>query len=140
MEPDAALIAAAITDAALCAACIARKSGVPQLRVEAVLAVIGESIQLVRQMKSCAGCLSITQVFCLPNGAAKRGTRGEILSFLQQRPGAALCADCIASHVFGPKNIDVAMRQLEGHGIHRRYARCSACGKLRLVASVPSSN
>ena len=53
---------------------------------------------------------------------------------------AALCADCIATKMFGNKNIDAAMRQLEGNGAHRRYAHCSACGKLRLVASVSSSN
>jgi len=138
--PDAALIAAAITGAPLCVDCIARKSGVPQPGVEAVLAVIGASISLIRRTESCAGCLAIAQVFGLPNGGPKRGTRGHIVRFLEEHPGGAFCADCIASHLFGTKNIDVALRQIEGGGVHRRYAACSACGKPRLVASVSSSN
>ena len=140
-DANAGLIIAVITDAPMCGECIARKSGMPKERLERVLATIAETIKVTHSMGPCAACLSIDMVFSLANGGATRGTtRREILRFLEQHRDAAFCASCVASQLYGGRDIDVAMRHLEGHGVHRHYGRCSACGLIRLVASAPSSN
>jgi hypothetical protein len=69
-----------------------------------------------------------------------RTTQQTILTFLRQHGGEAFCADCITRRLFDGRNIDVAMRHLEGSGVHRRHARCSACGKSRLIALLPAQS
>ena len=73
--------------------------------------------------------------------ARSNGTQRAILNFLSQHAGSAYCAACISAEVFGDgRNIDVALRHLEGNGVYRRHERCSACRRVKLVASLPSAN
>jgi hypothetical protein len=139
-DADVGLLIAVMTDAPTCGDCIARKSGVPTQRVEPTLAAVDNTIKIIQSMGPCAACLSITMVFCVANGrGTPRRMRREILSYLEEQRDAAFCASCIASQL-AMSNIDVALRQLEGLRVHRRYGRCSQCRQVRLVASAPSSN
>src|SRR5207237_9972386 len=115
----------------------------------ALLTTIGGNIALVVETRRCDACLETERTYRLatdgshPNGDATprpNGTRHSIRRFLGEHPGSAFCTDCITAGLFPGKNIDVAMRLLEGNGVHRRNGRCSCCGKMRLVASLPSSN
>src|SRR5205814_5847158 len=83
------------------------------------------------------------------DGAAELGTANParpfktqltILNFLGQHRGSTFCTECIAAKLFPGQTIDVAMRTLEGNGLRRLHGPCSACGKARLVASLPSTN
>ena len=77
----------------------------------------------------------------LANGASRpRSTQRAILGFLEGHAGSAFCASCISAQVVGGKDIDVAMRHLEGSGMLRRHGRCSGCGRLRLVGTLPALN
>jgi len=72
------------------------------------------------------------------NGAEKTRslTRDTIVRFLEEQRGEVFCADCITRRLCPGKNIDVAMRHLEGNGLRRRHGQCSACGKSRLVSGL----
>jgi hypothetical protein len=146
---DAALLMTLITGVPLCQACISHRSGIPASRVDDLLKNVRASIALCVTTRPCAACLETRRTYCLDGAAAAgtreatlpNGTQHAILNLLGQQPGSAFCSDCIAAKVFtGKKNIDVAMRLLEGNGMYRRHDRCSACGKSRLVASLPSPN
>jgi hypothetical protein len=52
--------------------------------------------------------------------------------------GEEFCAKCLSAELFGGRDIDVPMRQVEGSGVRRFHGRCSVCGKLRLVATLPT--
>jgi len=146
---DAGLLVTMITGVSCCLQCISKRSGMPEGRVDALLTTIGGNIALVVETRRCDACLETKRTYRLavdgshPNGDATtrpNGTRHSIRRFLGEHPGSAFCTDCITAGLFPGKNIDVAMRLLEGNGVHRRNGRCSSCGKMRLVASVLSSN
>jgi hypothetical protein len=144
---DAAIVVTMITDVSLCLECIAKKSGLPLTRIGALLTTIAANIALVVETGRCDACLETMTTVRLDShrpgideATRPRVTRDAILRFLRQHPDRAFCADCISTTIFAGKNIDVAMRHLEGNGVHRWHARCSACAKLRLVAGLPSSN
>jgi len=146
---DAVLLVTMITGMSSCLECISKRSGVPVSRVDALLTTISGNIALVVEARRCEACLETKRTYRLatdgsnPNGEAAarpNGTRHAIRRFLGQHPGTAFCMDCISATLFPGKNIDVAMRLLEGNGVQRRNGRCSTCGKMRLVAGVPSSN
>jgi hypothetical protein len=143
---DAGLVVAMVTGVALCLECISHRSGVPGPRVATMLTTVAGTIALIVKAGRCDVCLVTRRTYRLdaaaahPEATRPRRTQHAIMSFLTQRAGEGFCADCITRRLFTGKNIDVAMRHLEGNGVHRRHARCSACGKLRLVAGLPSSN
>jgi hypothetical protein len=145
---DAGLVAAAITDASLCVECIARRSGVPVTRVDAVLTTIAMTLAVAMITTRCAACLETRRTFRLGTPVRRPGVKSAprrraiqeaILRFLKEHPGQTFCADCISRRLFAGKDIDVAMRHLEGNGVHRHHSQCVSCGKARLVASVPLS-
>ena len=132
----------------LCVDCVAKKSGLPVPRVDAMLATIAGNLTLSAQSGRCDGCLQSKPTFRLDSDAAgppldtttgRRVTQHAILRFLRDHAGKVFCADCISTRVLGGKNIDVAMRHLEGNGVARRHASCAGCGKRRLTAGLPSS-
>jgi hypothetical protein len=146
---DEAAVVTVITGASLCLECIAKKSGVPPPRVDAVLTMIAGTVALVMETHRCGACLETRKTFSVDSARHRPGlveatrprvTQDTILGFLRQQPGRAFCAECIRRGILAGKNIDVALRHLEGNGMPRRHARCSACGKLRLVAGLPSSD
>ncbi len=146
---EAGLLVTMITGVSVCLECISKRSGIPVPRVDALLTTIIGNITLVVKTRRCDACLATKRTYCLatdgsnPNGEAAtrpNGTQHAIRYFLGQHPGTAFCTECITARLFPGKNIDVAMRLLEGDGVHRRSGRCSTCGKMRLVASVPASN
>src|SRR6266542_3585041 len=145
---DAAVVLTMILASPLCLDCITRKSGVPAQRVEAILTTITGTLTLVARSGRCDACLETTRTFRLDSAAAgpridgttrRRVTQHAILRFLGEQTGKAFCADCISTRLFGGKNIDVAMRHLEGNGALRRHGVCSSCGKRRLVAGLPAN-
>jgi hypothetical protein len=141
------MVVMTITGVGICPDCIAHRTGIPGPRVDDVLSRIARTIMLSVTTRACAACLKTTTTYCLdgadgngrrpPKAVRPPGTQYAILNFLGQHPGKRFCADCVAATLFPGKNIDVAMRQVEGNGVHRRHGACSACGKLRLVASLP---
>ncbi len=147
---EAAAVLAMITRVSLCQDCICHKSGIPASRVDDILTTLAATIVLSVGTRPCTACLEAKTTYGFDGRATHpstrevtrpNGTQHAILNFLGQQPGGAFCSDCIATKVFtGKKNIDVAMRLLEGNGMYRRHDRCSACGKSRLVASLPSPN
>jgi hypothetical protein len=60
--------------------------------------------------------------------------RQNVLAFLAAHPGEAYCSGCVEAAI-GATAVDVAMREVEGHGVRRRQGPCAGCGKLRLVSS-----
>lgn len=141
---DAALVVSIITGLPLCHDCIARRTGIPLARVDSILTSTARAIVLLTKTQPCAACLETKTTYGLgdspPQPTRPNGTRQAILNFLGQQPGKQFCAECIAGKLFAGKNIDVALRHLEGNGMDRRNGHCSACGKPRLVASLPSAN
>lgn len=132
----------------LCLDCITKKSGVPAARVEVILTTIAGTLTLVAQSGPCDACLETARTFHLDSAVAgpridgmtrRRVTQHAILRFLGEQTGKAFCADCISTRLFGGKNIDVAMRHLEGNGAVRRHGVCASCGKRRLVAGLPAN-
>ena len=145
---DAAVVLTTILASALCLDCITKKSGVPAARVEAVLTTIAGTLTLVAQSGRCDACLETARTFRLDSAVAgpridgttrRRVTQHAILRFLGEQTGKTFCADCISTRLFGGKNIDVAMRHLEGNGAARRHGICASCGKRRLVAGLPAN-
>jgi len=67
------------------------------------------------------------------------GTTAVIRRFLHEHAGKAFCMRCISAALFNGRDIDVAMRRLEGSGLIRRHGRCSECDKTRLVAGVTAN-
>jgi len=142
---DACVIAEMITDTAMCLPCISKRTGVPIEQVNAVLRSITGTFRLSIGMRRCAVCRARKTAFGIStdgnsshhtNGA----TRSAIVSFLEEHRGEAFCSRCISFRLFEGRDIDVAMRHLEGSGLARRHGRCAACGMPRLVASVPSTD
>jgi hypothetical protein len=143
------MVLAMITGVSLCQSCITHKSGIAEPRVDDILRTLVETILLSVGTRPCTACHEPKTTYGFDGSTTEpgpravmrpNGTRHVILSFLGQHPGSAFCAHCIAAKLFPGKNIDVAMRHLEGDGIYRRHDQCSACGKPRLVASLPSPN
>lgn len=60
---DARFITEAITAAALCAACIVKRTGVPRARVERLLSILGATLKVSRVHAMCDGCLLTREVF-----------------------------------------------------------------------------
>jgi hypothetical protein len=144
---EPAAIVSVITGAALCHDCIAVKTGVAVDQVATILTTVSTTISITVSTQHCVGCLEIKRTYHLdghgPRGAAParpRTTQRAILEFLGNHGGSAFCAACISGNLFGGKDIDVAMRHLEGSGVLRRHGRCSTCGRSRLVASLPGLN
>jgi len=66
------------------------------------------------------------------------GIAQAVTAYLAQHRGEEFCAKCLSAELFGGRDIDVPMRQVEGSGVQRFHGRCSVCGKLRLVATLPT--
>jgi hypothetical protein len=62
---DAALVLAAITDAVMCAECIAKKTALPLVRVQATLEAVAGSLKVRWHESRCAACLTTKMVFWL---------------------------------------------------------------------------
>jgi len=140
---------AMITGVRLCPECIAHRGGMPVPRVETILTTVAGTIALSMETRPCFSCLEAKRTYRFDGAAPhvgasetsrSNGTQPTILNFLAQHAGSAFCAACVSEKLFAGKDIDVAMRMLEGNGMYRRHGRCSACRKLRLVASLPASN
>jgi len=141
---EAAAITSVITGTALCHDCIAAKTGIDVDQVATILTTVSATISIAVSTRHCVGCLEIEPTYRLEvtgsrNGAPTRPrtTQRAILEYLGHHGGSAFCAACISGELFAGKDIDVAMRHLEGSGVLRRHGRCSTCGRLRLVASLP---
>ena len=63
-DDDARLVAAAIR-VAKCIGCIVKETGVTKVRVELILAMLGETVQVHRGMSLCSACLIAKDVFQL---------------------------------------------------------------------------
>jgi hypothetical protein len=145
---DAAVVLTTIPASALCLDCITNKSGVPAARVEAILTTIAGTLTLGRAVRSLRR-LSRDGTNVPPRldrgrpahrgTTRRRVTQHAILRFLGEQTGKAFCADCISTRLFGGKNIDGAMRRLEGNGAVRCHGVCASCGKRRLVAGLPGN-
>ena len=143
---DVTRVATTINDASLCIECIANQCGMPSARVEMALTAHAASLPLTTATLRCDACLATRWTFRRRAAALQgdgRGVRGRrrtqeaIHRFLTEHRGQAFCAYCIAQDLFHGRDIDVAMRHLEGSGVHRCHSQCDGCGKARLVASVP---
>ena len=62
---DVELITLILTGASMCAECIAKKTGVPFLRVEPILTRIGKTIRVMDSGTLCDACLTTRKVFRL---------------------------------------------------------------------------
>jgi hypothetical protein len=141
---DPGLVLATIAGASLCPDCIARKTGMAAAEIDALLTKVASTIALTVTGGRCDACLESRTTYRLDGAAANgssrpRTTQHAILAFLREHRNGAFCADCITRRLFEGRSIDVAMRHLEGNGVHRRHGQCSGCGKLRLVAGVPTA-
>jgi len=145
---DGELVSAIVTEAPLCIACLAGRTGVPRQQVDTVLSRIGRTIKLSVRPGRCAGCLEDKMVFALhrarrpadappdpaPQPAPAPGAyRAALWSFLVDHRGAMFCSRCLATAIGATSRIDRALMDAEGRGGRRRYGRCSVCGRERLV-------
>jgi hypothetical protein len=144
---ESAAVVSVITGTALCHDCIAVKTGITVDQVATILTTVSTTISIAMSTRPCASCGEIKCTYCLeaprsPDGAPARPrtTQRTILEFLGAHGGSEVCAACISGTLFAGKDIDVAMRHLEGSGVLRRHGRCSTCGRLRLVASLSPLN
>jgi DNA-directed RNA polymerase subunit RPC12/RpoP len=62
-----------------------------------------------------------------------------IVEYLNEHVGQEFCTACLSQRLFNGRGIDVVMRHVEGFGVLRRHAQCSACGHARLVAGVTAN-
>ena len=62
---DLALVSAVITDASLCATCIARKTGIPLAQVKCMVAEIASALRVASAGALCDACLLARKVFRL---------------------------------------------------------------------------
>jgi len=144
---EAAAVVSVITGTTLCPDCIAVKTGIALDQVAIILTTVSGTISIAASTRQCAACLETKRTYHMEvpasngNGQTRpRTTQRTILEFLGRHGGSEFCAACISGELFGGKDIDVAMRHLEGSGVLRRHGRCETCGRLRLVASLPALN
>lgn len=142
---EGAFVVQTITGAPLCGDCISRKTGLTAAQIESILVRVGATISIAADTRRCAACLAVKRTYALngagPDAPARpRTTQRAILDYLGEHAGAAFCASCVSAALFAGKDIDVAMRHLEGSGVLRRHGKCATCGRMRLVASVPGRN
>jgi CheY-like chemotaxis protein len=64
-ENDARLITRAITDGPVCVPCIVARTGVPRARAERILATLGETLNVSRDVMVCEGCTLTREAFKL---------------------------------------------------------------------------
>ena len=141
---DAALLATVLSTTPLCSDCIAKKTGVPGDRLDTVVGGIGSTLKLERGPGQCRACLEKkTTTYRLAtidgaaaaatNGAARRPNGIALWGFLEEHPGQMFCTPCVALALGTTKRIDRLLMTAEGRGALRRHARCTVCGKDRLV-------
>jgi hypothetical protein len=143
---DPGAIVSAISGASLCQDCIAVKTSLDADEVADIVATVAATVSIGVSTGQCVGCLETKRTFRLEVNGSRvaresrpRTTRQAILQFLQGQPGSAFCAACVSAKLFAGKDIDVAMRHLEGSGVVRQHGRCSECARSRLVASLPTA-
>jgi hypothetical protein len=117
--------------AGLCADCIEVQTGIPAIEVPVVTARLRETVPVQIVRGRCDVCAAIRTTY----RAGPRSVEA-IVEFLRQHGGKAFCSACIASSVTHVQDIGAAMRRAEGYGITRQHAKCAACGKTRLVATL----
>jgi len=69
---DPELIAATITGAPLCLACITKRTGIATLEVETNLTTISRAVRLVIGLGPCGRCRTLDATFTLPASAHSR--------------------------------------------------------------------
>jgi hypothetical protein len=141
------LVVSVISGTSLCRDCIAAKTSLDADQVAAILTTVAATIAIAASTGQCAGCLETKQTFRLEVAGSRvagesrpRTTQQAILQFLRRHAGSAFCAACVSAKLFAGKDIDVAMRHLEGSGVLRQHGRCSECARARLVASLPGTS
>jgi hypothetical protein len=65
LPDDIALVTISISDATLCADCIAKKTGIPLARVEPLLIRIASTLRILSAAALCDACLTAKRVFRL---------------------------------------------------------------------------
>jgi hypothetical protein len=145
---DAGLVALAITDASLCLACVARKTGVPEPEVDAILLRVAGTLKLAAVGGRCDACLELKTVFRLnrtagdptvtpPAEPAPPLNLGRaVWRFLEKHRGRMFCAQCLGRALGVPRRLDRAVIAAEGRGARRHYGPCAICGKDRLVCGL----
>jgi len=137
---------------ALCAECIARKTGIPLAEIPSVVARVSRVMRLERPDVACTVCLTTRKVYrlVLEDRSGKTSPTDKttlILRFLHEHPERVFCVRCISAQLFDGADIDVAMRHIEAGEpvgddltaelkIRCRHGHCAQCGKPRLVAGV----
>jgi hypothetical protein len=120
--------------AGVCADCIEVETGIPAAEVPVIIARLRRSVHIQTARGRCDVCSAIRTMY-------RGGPRAidAIVEFLSQHRGTAFCSACIASRLTRVQDIDAAMRRVEGYGVTRHHAKCAACGRTRLVATLPKS-
>jgi hypothetical protein len=145
---DAGLVALAITGAALCLPCVAKKTGVPAADAEAMLLRIASTLELTAGPGRCDSCLEQASTFRLDRAA--EGVDGHVPAaahpgeniavvvwrYLEAHRGQMFCTQCVARALGMVRRIDRAIIAAEGRGARRRYGACQACLKERLVCGL----
>src|SRR5206468_285294 len=95
-----------ITRVSLCQGCIARKSGIPEPRVDDILRTLVGMIVLSVGTRLCTACLDTKTTYGFDGRATHPNhdvvtrpsdAQRAILEFLRQHPGNAFCAGCVAT-------------------------------------------
>jgi len=145
MTHDVALIVGALADgAALCAGCILNKTSIPRIEVRSLIERAGKMGGIRTTDVPCTVCLTTRKVYRLTTATVitaaptQRPTTvaGRVLAFMHEHIGEEFCARCLSTRLVDGRDIDVALRYVEGRGIVRHHGRCAECGLKRLVAGV----
>ena len=141
---DAASIVEIIGRTPMCLDCLSKKTGIPADRATEALEGIRSYLHVKTEERGCEGCLQVTTVYGLADGAAAtpaapsapiRQTEA-IWAFLESRRGQMLCTQCIVAALRTMKRIDRAILAAEGRGARRQYGNCAACGRERLLCGL----
>jgi hypothetical protein len=145
MTHDVALIVSALADgAALCAGCLLNKTRIPRTEASSVIVRVREMAGIQTPDVPCTVCLTTRKVYRLTAATAVTGAptqrpttvAGRVLAFLHEHIREEFCARCLSTRLVDGRDIDVALRYVEGRGVVRHHGRCAECGLKRLVAGV----
>ena len=86
---DAGLLVTMITGVSVCLECIAKRSGVPGGRVDALLTTISGNIALVVDTRHCEACLETKRTYRLATNGSNPSSMS-VFTYLQARSGGTM--------------------------------------------------
>jgi hypothetical protein len=132
---DFPLIASLITDASLCGACLARKTGLRPGQMRGLVNRMAGTVTVTSKIDRCNSCLQSAVVYRLGNASPRRGASpSPARQVIEELESAPLCTKCLATRLgLTLYSVQHVVAEFRGALVIDTIEPCHQCGSRKTI-------